>query len=106
MGAELVSVAQIGSINTKDEVLNRIQAELQRALNPVLTCPLLNGVPVGPVALASGVPKEVNHGLGRLPLGYLITGLNANVVVWSPAATKMTITLTSSADCTVSLWVF
>ncbi len=104
-----MALSQIGTINTKDDVLNRIQAEIQARLNPVLTCPLLNGVLVSADLLAAGV-NSVAHGLGRAPQGWILVSPGANAVVWGdvvPAAkAKQILLLNTTADVSVKLWVF
>lgn len=100
-----MALKQVGQINTKDEVLNRIQAELASKLNPVLTCPILNGTLVQASLLASGA-VNVNHGLGRVPQGWIVVGIDAQATVWSSGSTNKTLTLLTSADAGVTLWVF
>ena len=55
--------------------------------------------------LASGA-VNVNHGLGRVPQGWIVVGIDAQATVWSSGSTNKTLTLLTSADAGVTLWVF
>jgi len=99
-----MAIKQIATINTKDNVLNRIQAEVQK-VNSVLTCPLLNGNLVTADLLASG-GVSVNHGLGRAPLGWIVVDAPVAVTTWSTESNRNVLVLNASADASVTLWVF
>lgn len=83
------------------------QPKLAAALNPILGLPILNGNQVNNVTLTANIPKAVNHLLQRMPQGWFITDINANAAVWrtQPFNTNA-ITLESSANVTISLWVY
>lgn len=75
-------------------------------LNPVLTSEINNGRLVSDVALINGT-TVINHKLGRKQQGYMITDQSAAASIYRSAALNdITLTLTSNAGCTVSLWVF
>lgn len=88
------------------EVAN-LQERLQEFFQPIVSCPLLDGVLVTNVALNT-TPTKVEHKLRRAPLGYIIVRQNANSVVYESSKDLPTsfITLTASAAVTVDLWVF
>ena len=71
----------------------------------MLTCPLLNGTLVRADLLASG-GVNVNHGLGRVPQGWIVVDIGVSANVWSTGSNKKVLTLNTSADASVSLWVF
>jgi hypothetical protein len=76
-------------------------------LDPVVANVLLQGNPVNGITLNATVAKQIPHGLGRMPLGWFLTDLLSQAIVWRSAAfTTTLITLEASADTTVSLWVF
>lgn len=102
-----MAIKQVAGINSPNELFNRYQAEVAK-INSALECPLLNGVLVTAALKAAG-PVDVNHGLGRAPQGWLLAGVDAQATVWSvtPAAKqKQVLSMFTSADCNVSLWVF
>lgn len=87
--------------------LNRIQSQVSKTFDKITACPLLDGILIEDVALTTSA-TNVNHKLNRAPLGWIVVDNNANAVVYSSAASlpKQYLTLTASAACTVSLWVF
>ncbi len=82
-----------------------LQSSVEEALNPVLRAELLNGVAITAVAVTvAGV--EVEHKLGRPPIGFLITDIDADANVWRTAWNSFTITLDATASATINLWVY
>jgi hypothetical protein len=75
-------------------------------LDPLLKNPFLNGVLLEGVALASGA-TTINHKLGRKMQGWVITDLNGVASIYrSQPFNNLTLTLTSSAACTVNIYGF
>ena len=114
------NIKQIGTINASGadgleklaELLNRSQSEIAAKVNQVLTNPLLNGrlIP-GVVLLAANNPTNVEHGLGRQPLGWIVIDSHNNAVTWAsddsnPKKKNLVMELNTSADNTIDLWVF
>jgi hypothetical protein len=76
-------------------------------LNPVIATPILNGNQISDIVLKASIPLAVNHLLQRMPQGWILTDNTANAVIWRSAAlNNLTITLESSADTTISIWVY
>jgi len=83
------------NISTLDTEVNALQA---LPLNQMV---VLNGV-----VLAVG-NNVINHGLGRVPTGWIIMDINAASVIYRNAAfNATTLTLNSSAIATIKLGVF
>jgi hypothetical protein len=77
------------------------------ALNPFLGLPILNGNMVTSIAMTASKPLAINHLLGRTPQGWFLMDNAANAVVWrTQPFNSNTITLESSANTTISIWVF
>ena len=81
-------------------------------LNPIIVnvdglmaMPILGGVQLTETLVAS-TPKALAHTLGYVPTGWFLVDNNANCTVWRTAWTNQTITLESSANTTISLWVY
>jgi hypothetical protein len=78
-------------------------------LNPVVGSPIVNGLLLKDVTLATG-PNAVNHRLGRKLQGWIIIGINGVAEIYDNQASNqmpsLTLSLTSDADVIVSLWVF
>lgn len=75
-------------------------------LNPWLKNPMSAGVFVKDQALILGV-TVINHKLGRTPQGWMIVDIQGVATIYRSAAfNDLTLTLTSSAAVTASLYVF
>ena len=76
-------------------------------INPVLANPLVQGQQIDSIILVSGKTKVINHGLQQLPQGWFLVDNIANAVVWRTSSfTATTLTLESSANTTISIWVY
>ncbi len=76
-------------------------------INPILGLPILAGNQINSVSLTANVPKAINHLLQRLPQGWFLVDINANATVWRSALwTNTTLTLESSANVTISVYVY
>jgi len=85
-----------------------IQSNLQRFTQQLEENPLLSGRLIEGVVLLLAAPTAINHRLGRKPQGWHVVDIESGGVptiartVWD----DKTITLTTTANCTVNLWVF
>lgn len=76
------------------------------ALDPVLRNLLIKGVLISDVVLKTG-QNVINNRLGRKQIGYIITDQNAAAQIYrSQPLNDLTLTLTTDADVTVSVWCF
>lgn len=83
------------------------QPKWAATLNPVISLPLLAGNTIYSVSLLALKPAAINHLLQRLPVGWLIIDQDANADVWRAKPwTTTTLTLESSADVNLSLYIF
>lgn len=89
--------------------LQQTQTTWATKLDPVISSPLLQGQLLQSVHLISGI-TIVNHGLGRKLVGWLIVGVDGAATIYDNQAAnqmpQLTLSLTSNADVTASLWVF
>jgi hypothetical protein len=91
---------------SEDQAVQLMQAKWKSELDPILSLPFLSGLLIKDVDLINGV-TVVNHRLGRKLQGWFIVDVDAGVDIYRSAPLNdRTLTLTSGADCTVSLWVF
>lgn len=88
-----------------DAAINRMQDYIEQHIGRV-TGVLSRGGLVQDVALKAGQPNGVTHGLGVVPIGYIIIDQSADARVWRTYRDDLQITLQTSNDCIVSLWVF
>ena len=90
----------------------RLSWELARTkwaseLNPIIGLPILSGNQIDDISLTANTAKVINHLLQRLPQGWFIVDINANTAIWRTSSwTTTTITLESSADAIISIYVF
>jgi len=76
-------------------------------LNPVLSLPILGGNQIDSIVMTASTPKTINHLLQRLPQGWFLVDNMANANIWRTKSwTTTTITLESSADTTISIYVY
>ncbi len=76
-------------------------------LNPILALPILSGNKIDNIVLLQGVPKVVNHLLQRMPQGFILLDNTSNSSIWRTAPfNDLTMTLESTFDNTISIWVF
>lgn len=72
---------------SEDRVLNMVQDNLVKSINPIAQNPIINGHILTSISLASGNNK-VTHGLNRPLLGWYITRLRANETIYDTQDTN------------------
>jgi hypothetical protein len=76
------------------------------AIEPVLSLPPNQGALLKGIALKSGT-NVINHKLAKQQQGWILVDQDAAASIYRSAPfNNLTLTLTSSAACNVSLWVF
>jgi len=90
----------------EDEKLVQLQDRLEAFFKAIEDCPLVDGRGIEDVAITSGTPLEVEHLLGRVPEGYVVTKRSAGASVFHTAIDDEHLTLDASANVTVNLWVY
>lgn len=86
---------------------SKIDLRVADLLNTLRSIAILDGALLTDVALSTSA-TNVNHGLGRQPIGYIVVGQNAAASIFETksARTNATFQLTSSASVTADIWVF
>lgn len=86
--------------------MNMMQTQWASQINPVLNLPLLQGIILPDVELSNGV-TVINHLLQRKLQGWFVVDINGSAEIFrSQPKNDLTLTLTSNAAVTVSLFVF
>lgn len=97
-------------IEIDDEVLSRMQDNVDAAIAQLSVTEVLQGRLVKSISLLSASTVKISHKLGRAPIGWFIVRQRANAVVWDLQDTNsnpnLTLNLNCSADCTIDIWVF
>lgn len=95
-------------IQTAIRELQMLQSQWKAQIDPVISNSLIDGNQLKNISLVIG-NNVINHKLARNYQGYIITGLRQNFsqIVESPSQRPdLNIILTSSAACTIDLYVF
>lgn len=92
---------------TLDQDLNAVQENVEESLTPLIKNPLLDGIILSNIALTTG-DNDISHKLGRKLQGWIVVDRDANANIYRKTSTTPTLTLklNSSANVTVSLYVF
>lgn len=102
-----MALQALKKIQSADRVLNQFQENVDRVLQPLLANVLADGRLVTGISIVSGTPARVEHKLGRAIRGWLVVDKNANADVWRSTSTLSDVLiLNSSANVTLTLWVF
>ncbi len=87
--------------------LELMQTKWAAQLNPLLANPIMQGLAIYSITLNANVPKTIATTLSRMQLGWFLIDNMASCNVWrTQPFNSQNITLESSADTTISIWVF
>lgn len=96
----------IARVQTDDREFNQFQSNVITALQPLLTNSLLNGNQLKGISLING-STIVNHGLGRVQQGWIITDIDDAAEIYRTGDfNSTTMVLVSDADVTVNIYVY
>lgn len=85
---------------------DQAQTKWASQIDPVLSEPIINGNLLSNVQLNNGV-TVIDHLLSRMQQGWVITDMQGAATVYrSSPFNNLTLSLTSNAAITISLWVF
>lgn len=96
------------AIRTAVRDIQRLQDALSKVFNAIQTKQILDGRLVEDIEIVSGTVTELDHGLQRPVRGWIVVEKNANAVVWTSESEipNRTLNLNTSANVTISLWIF
>lgn len=89
---------------TKDDTINRIQDSIKESLDPVLNDVILNRLELTSTILTTDT--VINHALGRVPSGFVITDTTINSNIWRVAWDASTVTLKASTDSPIKFFIY
>lgn len=94
-------------VQLSDDVISRMQDNIENALDQLTRLPILDGVMIEGISLVAGSNNQIAHKLGRKPVMWFPVRKYQNADVWEVAntATNQLLTLQCSANCLVNLWV-
>lgn len=89
--------------------LDMMQNKWKSILDPLISNPITQGHLIDNISFVGSGNVVVNHKLGRKQIGWIITdytGSSSGVISRTLPFNDLTLTLTATNDCVVSLWVF
>lgn len=99
-------VAKLPLFKSEDQTLMLLQSRWKSIIDPLLSTPYLNGLVIRDVELQIGT-NAVNHLLGRVQQGWVITDVNGGAQIYrSKAFNDKALWLVSDAAVTINLWVY
>lgn len=76
-------------------------------LNPLVANPIFQGLQLNAIVLDANKPKTISTTLNRTQLGWFLVDKLSSCNVWrTEPFNANTLTLESSADTTISIWVY
>jgi hypothetical protein len=105
-----MSLKSFKKIQSEDKDLNKVQSNIEQLIEPFLNSEITDGVLIKNISLDSSITNQVNHKLGRKPLGWIVVRQRANSIIWDSQDTNTkanrTLELSCSANVTIDLWIF
>lgn len=92
-------------IQVSDLELGRLQDQIASVVNPLSRIEILDGVAIKDIAITTAA-VNVEHGLNRQPLGWILIDNTADARVWRTDWNSNYISLDASGTSTISIWVF
>jgi len=100
-------ITPLEKIVSGDQDLSLLQDRLKEFVNPLENNPLFDGVLLKSIHLLAAANTTIDHKLGRLPRGWVITDhVTAAATIHRISWSKTGMVLFASAACDVDLWVF
>lgn len=110
MGITSGSLASFKKVGSNDNDLQKVQNNVEAAVNPIISKEIVDGVLLKRVQLSALEVVYVKHGLGRPPQGWIVVRKRADARIWDVQDAndkpKSTLALTCSHDILVDLWIF
>lgn len=102
------SVVAIADAALLPPTLERAFAQIERVLEPLVTLESSGGASYDETPLTAGIVNRVKHGLGRVPIGWRITRLNAPATIYEDTSTtdETYLDLLTTCDCEISFEVW
>lgn len=97
-------------IKTGEKIIDQTIDSVDLVFGDIATREIINGQLIENISIPTGSVVRVSHGLQRPLKGWIVVKQNANSSIWdsenSNSQKTQFLLLNSSANVTVSLWVF
>lgn len=87
--------------------LNLMQTSWAQQINPLIDNPIIKGVAITNISLIASTPLTIPTTLSRVQQGWFIIDNTASCNIWrTQPFNSQNLTLESSANTTISIWMF
>lgn len=110
MGANSGSLANLKKVGLKDKETQKLQQNIENAIEPIISKEIIDGVLCKDICLKPNIATEVEHSLGRKPLGWIVVRKRADARIWDVQDfnnnPSRSLSLATSHEVKVDLWIF
>lgn len=93
------------TFRTPNRELGLLQDNIRDALQDISDSLIVEGVQIGPVTIGT-TATTIAHTLNRMPLGYFVVKKSGPGDIYDMAINASNLTLVSSSQVRVSIWVY
>lgn len=105
-----MTLSNFKSVGTDDLILQKIQDNISRVLDVITKKPIIDGMLLTDIFLTATTPLSISHLLGRKLVGYIVVLKDATADIWDLQSSNTLpdkfLVLESSANTTITIWVF
>lgn len=105
-----MSIQPYKKVRTDTDIVRQVQDAIEIPLKDISSRAILDGQILSGVELSSGVDNIIDHKLQRKLVGWIIMRQSANANIWDlqnlNTRPQQSLVLQTSANVTVSIWVF
>lgn len=103
-----MAITPLRRVRSDDNVVRQLQDAVGLVFQDISGRQLIDGHLIEDLVIKAGTPLNVEHKLQRNFIGYVIVRRDANATIWDSVNNLpySILTLNSSADVKVTLWVF
>jgi len=105
-----MSIQPYKKVRTDDNIVRQIQDAVEIPLKDISSRSILDGQVLSNIELVTGADNIIDHKLQRKLVGWIVVRQSANANIWDiqdlNTRPQTSLVLQTSANVTVSLWVF
>jgi len=99
-----MEIKPLKTFQTTDYELSKFQGYVKEFISQISGNQFLIGQEFSVALTTSG--KSIEHKLGRVPTGWIVTDTDANATIWRTGWSAETISFDASATVNAKIWVF
>ena len=105
-----MTIKKFKQVRLGELAIQKFQDNTRTTFDAITDRQILDGILLKAVVLKTGKTNEIEHKLGRPPLGWFITRKRVTADIWDSQDSNVnissTLNLECSADVTIDLWIF